>query len=65
MANHFATMAKELESNEERILNELNAVQGSSVELGGYYHVDRELGDQYMRPSSTLNSIIASAAIMA
>ena len=65
MADHFATMAKELESNEERIVNELNAVQGSPVELGGYYHIDRVLGDQHMRPSTTLNSIITSAAIMA
>ena len=38
---------------------ELNGVQGGSVDLGGYYFVDREKADAVMRPSETFNAAIA------
>ena len=37
---------------------ELAAVQGDSVDLGGYYFVDREKTDAVMRPSETFNAAI-------
>ena len=41
-------------------MEELNGVQGSDVDLGGYYFVDREKTDAVMRPSATLNAAIES-----
>ena len=57
----FAKVAAELERNEAKIVAELIAVQGKPVAIGGYYHPDAKLAAQAMRPSATLNSIIASA----
>ena len=37
---------------------ELNGVQGEPVDLGGYYHVDREKADAVMRPSTTFNAAL-------
>jgi len=55
---HFAKMSQELAENEEKILKELSAGEGNSVDIGGYYHSDRELTAMVMRPSATLNDII-------
>jgi len=44
---------------EARILDELNAAQGSPQHLDGYYRPDAERADAAMRPSSTLNEIVA------
>ncbi|MEN8124349.1 MAG: NADP-dependent isocitrate dehydrogenase [Bacteroidota bacterium] len=55
----FTNIATELVSNEEKIINELNAAQGSNVDIGGYYHFDDVLTSKAMRPSDTLNAIIA------
>ena len=52
------TIAKALEDNEAKILDELIDAQGVSVELGGYYMPDPAKAEQAMRPSKTLNSII-------
>jgi len=65
MATQFSDMAKELENNEETILTEMNAVQGVPVDLGGYYHINNELGAQFMRPSAKLNGIIESTEVIA
>ncbi len=54
----FTNIAAELASNEEKIINELNAAQGSKVDTGGYYHFDDVLTTKAMRPSDTLNAII-------
>ena len=56
----FAKLAKELADNEEVILSELQAVQGTPVDMGGYYHPDVEKVTAAMRPSKTLNRIIDS-----
>ena len=42
----------------ETIVDELNAVQGSPVDLGGYYQPDHELVTAAMRPSARFNQII-------
>jgi isocitrate dehydrogenase len=39
---------------------ELNSAQGVAMEVGGYYKPDPELAAAAMRPSATLNEIIAS-----
>ena len=54
----FSRLAKELEDNEARIIDELNASQGAPKELGGYYNPDSEKTAKAMRPSATFNAII-------
>jgi isocitrate dehydrogenase len=51
-------LGERLAEHEEQILGELNGVQGESVDLGGYYFVDRGKADEVMRPSRTFNEII-------
>ena len=58
MAKHFAPIAEKLATNESKILDELAAVQGKPVDLGGYYHSDPTKTEAVMRPSPTLNAII-------
>jgi isocitrate dehydrogenase len=54
----FAKVAKELEQNEDKIVEELLAAQGEAVDLGGDYVPDDETAEKVMRPSATLNAII-------
>jgi isocitrate dehydrogenase len=54
----FAPLAERLAADEAKIVEELNSVQGSGVDLGGYYFVDREKTDAVMRPSETFNAAI-------
>ncbi len=58
LASQFAGLANELEGNEAKIVDELNAVQGSPVDTGGYFRPDDEKVTAIMRPSATLNAII-------
>lgn len=55
----FAALAKHLTEQEETILEELNAAQGSPVEIGGYYQPDPNKVAAAMRPSATFNSALA------
>lgn len=54
----FSEIAKTLKENEEKILTELNAAQGSPVNIDGYYKPDTALVYREMRASETLNNII-------
>ena len=54
----FAQLAKDLSDNEEIIIDELNSVQGQSMDIGGYYNPNDDLGSKAMRPSKTLNRVI-------
>ena len=56
----FAPVAKAMAESEAKIVAELNAVQGKPVDIGGYYHADADKVSKVMRPSATLNAIIAS-----
>jgi isocitrate dehydrogenase len=58
---HFGPLAQALAENEEKIVEELNSVQGRSVDIGGYYMADAEKTEAVMRPSATLNNVLASA----
>ena len=54
----FKVLHDVLISNEERIVSELNNVQGHTVDLGGYYKQSETLVKDAMRPSTTFNTIL-------
>jgi len=58
---HFAPLAKALTENEPAINAELAAVQGKPADIGGYYLLDSEKVQGVMRPSKTLNAVLAAA----
>ncbi|KUG59419.1 isocitrate dehydrogenase [Serinicoccus chungangensis] len=58
LAERFAPVAAELTEKEQQITDELVAVQGSPVDLGGYYHPDDAKAFAAMRPSETFNAVI-------
>jgi isocitrate dehydrogenase len=60
LAEAFAPLAERLASEEDAIVRELEEAQGDSVDLGGYYFVDRDTATSVMRPSETLNDAIGS-----
>ncbi|WP_328734492.1 NADP-dependent isocitrate dehydrogenase [Streptomyces bobili] len=60
LAKAFAQLAESLAANEQKIVEELNSVQGQSVDIGGYYRPDPEKAAAVMRPSATWNELLAS-----
>jgi isocitrate dehydrogenase len=58
LAAKFAPLAKQLADNEQKIVDELNSVQGKAVDIGGYYMPDLAKLDTIMRPSATFNAAI-------
>jgi len=56
----FTPIAEQMTSNETKIVDELNAVQGKPADLGGYYCPDKTRVSNIMRPSTTLNTVIDS-----
>jgi isocitrate dehydrogenase len=54
----FTPVAQQLTDNEKKIIDELNAVQGKAVDIGGYYRPDKAKTAKVMRPSDTFNAII-------
>ena len=54
----FAKLYNKLSENRSKIVEELGAVQGKSVDIGGYYRPNGELVTKVMRPSATLNDAI-------
>lgn len=56
----FADVAKAMADNEPKIIDELNAAQGSPQDIGGYYKPNDEMRSKAMRPSTTLNTILAT-----
>jgi isocitrate dehydrogenase len=61
LAAKFAPLAKTLAANEEKIVAELAAAQGSAADIGGYYYPDPDKTTAVMRPSATFNAALASA----
>ena len=57
LKQHFAPIAQQLESNQGKIIDELDAAQGSAVDSGGYYLTDPVMVKAVMRPSPTMNAI--------
>jgi isocitrate dehydrogenase len=62
LAAAFRPVAEALGADEERIVAELNDVQGAPVDIGGYYHPDEALTSAAMRPSKTLNAALERLA---
>ena len=58
---YFAPLAKSLTQNEQKIIDELKAVQGKPVDIGGYYVADPEKCKLVMRPSATFNAALKAA----
>ena len=56
----FTPIAKALSNNEERIISELNEIQGQAVNIGAYYQPNEAIAKEAMRPSTTLNTILQS-----
>ena len=58
----FTKLAKTLAENEQKIVSEMNAVQGKPVDIGGYYVADEKKATAIMRPSATFNAALSSAS---
>ena len=56
----FAPLAKALAENEAKIVEELNSVQGTATDIGGYYKPDAAKTAAVMRPSATFNAALAA-----
>src|SRR5690606_35687756 len=62
LAAIFAPLAEQLSANGQTIAAQLIARQGSPADIGGYYRTDPAKVDAVMRPSGTLNGILATLA---
>ncbi|KRF35368.1 NADP-dependent isocitrate dehydrogenase [Nocardioides sp. Soil805] len=60
LAAAFGALATTLRDNEQKIVDELLAVQGRPADIGGYYEPDDALAEKVMRPSATLNEALAT-----
>jgi isocitrate dehydrogenase len=60
LAAKFAPLAEYLTRQEPAIVDEMAAVQGQPVKIGGYYHPDARLCAGLMRPSAIFNQAIDS-----
>ena len=58
LKNQFKDIYKSLSEKENNIIDEINSIQGTKVDLNGYFNTDDERTKEVMRPSSTFNSII-------
>jgi isocitrate dehydrogenase len=56
LAEHFKPLAKALADNEQSIVAELAAIQGKTVDIGGYYRPETAKVAAVMRPSATLDA---------
>ncbi|WP_445520647.1 NADP-dependent isocitrate dehydrogenase [Streptomyces sp. NEAU-174] len=60
LAKAFAQLAETLSAQEQTIVDELLAVQGSPADIGGYYRPDTAKAAAVMRPSATFNQALAT-----
>ncbi|ATL26389.1 NADP-dependent isocitrate dehydrogenase [Streptomyces formicae] len=60
LAEAFAALAKTLTEQEQTIVDELVAVQGNPVDIGGYYRPDAAKATAVMRPSATFNQALST-----
>jgi isocitrate dehydrogenase len=59
LKKEFTSIASQLIENEEAIVSELNNIQGTSVDIGGYYEPNEEKASNAMRPNNTLNNVLS------
>ena len=60
LQKQFTSVYNVLKENESNIVNEMNAAQGKSMDIGGYYKPNVALASEAMRPSKTFNSVLES-----
>ena len=60
LAETFRPFAERLAADEQTIIDELVAVQGSPADIGGYYRPDPAKAEAVMRPSPTFNEALAA-----
>ena len=60
LKSSFSKISADLKQNEEKIISELNQIQGKPSNIGGYYQPDDSLANTAMRPNSTFNTILES-----
>ncbi|MGC6284825.1 MAG: NADP-dependent isocitrate dehydrogenase [Polaribacter sp.] len=60
LKNQFTPVALVMKDNESKIVAELNDIQGTPMNIGGYYLPDDNLADEAMRPNAMFNTILAS-----
>ena len=60
LAAAFTDAGRDARRDEDTIVAELNGVQGSPADIGGYYRPDDDKADRVMRPSTTFNEALAS-----
>lgn len=62
LAAAFSEVAASLATNEQKINDELLAVQGSPADIGGYFRPDDAKVTQVMRPSTTFQEVLGLLA---
>ena len=60
LKTQFSPIAEALKHNENSIISEMNAIQGTTVNIGGYYEPNEEMASKAMRPNKTFNAILDS-----
>lgn len=65
LQTQFVPLAARLAAEEDRIVEELTTVQGSGVDIGGYYKPDVSKCEAVMRPSLTLKAVLDGFAAIA
>lgn len=60
LKNRFEKVAEAMTASEAKIVDELNAAQGPAMDVAGYYRPDAAKAADAMRPSATLNAIVAA-----
>ena len=60
LKSQFTPIAETFNTNEAKIVSELNSAQGDAIDIKGYYLGNSDIIAKAMRPSSTLNTIIDS-----
>ncbi|WP_375000464.1 NADP-dependent isocitrate dehydrogenase [Aeromicrobium sp. CTD01-1L150] len=63
LAAAFADVASTLRADEQTIVDELLAVQGSPADIGGYFRPSGDKATAVMRPSSTLNGVLDTLSV--
>ena len=58
LKEYFSGLAQSLASQQQTIVEELNSVQGTAQDIGGYYQPDEEKANKAMRPSATFNQAL-------
>ncbi|MAD96042.1 MAG: isocitrate dehydrogenase (NADP(+)) [Flavobacteriaceae bacterium] len=60
LKSQFGPVALVMKDNENKIVTELNDIQGKALDLGGYYLPNDDLANAAMRPIELLNTILES-----